>query len=337
MVASALACAPALAADSKGGVITFEIGNEDRGVFAPVFEPLFDNTVGEKTSDGHLSWAWRIAYTPNRTNPKWFRPIHDNLFWLSDKAEVRSSSSLQQVAFMPDETLKAQGNLERPHAGFIAYEERISLSDPLSTHTQRVDTLAMTLGMVGPLSGAEAMHKIAHDATGLSSANWAQLDNEPVVNLYYERAQRFFLLKSRAQENLEVMPYGAVSVGNGFTYGAVGGMVRLGSFLTQDNGPYRAGPLLNTTSFARDSDDWIWNVFIGGEVRAVAHNIFLDGNTLSDSYSVAKNDTVADFQAGFELGWGATRLTVINLWRSEEFKTQDKPDQLLKATLSYAF
>ena len=64
-------------AGDDGGVIQFEIGNEDRGIFADVFEPFFDPTLGENTSDGHLSWAWRLSYPPNRTNPKWFRPIQD--------------------------------------------------------------------------------------------------------------------------------------------------------------------------------------------------------------------------------------------------------------------
>ena len=54
----------------------------------------------------------------------------------------------------------------------------------------------MTVGIVGPLSGAEAVHEIVHDWVGLSSTAWDELDNEPVVNVSYEIAERFFLLKS---------------------------------------------------------------------------------------------------------------------------------------------
>lgn len=320
-----------------GAVIQLEIGNEDRGTFAPVFEPFFDNTVGEKTSDGHLSWAWRIAYTPNRTAPKWFKPFHENLFWLSDTATVRTSSSLQQSASMPDETRQKLGYKERPHAGYLAYEERINLADPLSPHTQRLDTLALTLGVIGPLSGAEAMHEASHGLTGLTSTPWSQLKNEPIANLYYERAERFFLLKSHAKENLEFMPYASAAIGNAFTYGAVGGTLRVGSYLPNDAGAYRMGPLLNSNTFAQDGDYFASNVFLGGEARAVGRNIFLDGNTYQTSHSVDKNTGVADVQMGFELGSGATRLTVINLWRTEEFVTQGQPDQLLKATLPYAY
>ncbi len=324
-------------AKDKGGVVQFEIGNEDRGIFAPVFEPVFDNTVGENTSDGHLSWAWRISYTPHSTDPKWFKPIHETLFWLSDKATVRSSSTLQQVAFMPDETRKNAGFKERPHAGFLSYEERLSLSDPLETHNQRIDTLTMTLGVVGPLSGAEAVHELSHEFIGLSSTAWDQLGNEPIVNVSYEAAERFFLLKSQAKENLEFMPFGRVALGNAFTYGALGATLRLGGDLTKDNGAPRLSPLFNSNTFAQDGDYVAWNVFFGGEARAVAHNIFLDGNTFQDSASVDKETMVYDLQMGFELGWGASRLTVTNLWRSEEFATQGDPDQLLKAAVSYSF
>ena len=325
-------------AGDEGGVIQFEIANEDRGVFADVFEPIFDPTVGENTSDGHLSWAWRISYTPNRTNPKWFRPIKEYLIWSSDDATVRSSSTLQQMAFMPDETRKNAGFKERPHAGFLAYEERLSLADPVSTHTQRVDTAAMTVGIVGPLSGAEAVHEIVHDWVGLSSTAWDELDNEPVINVSYEIAERFFLLKSHADENLEVMPHARVALGNAFTYGAVGGTMRVGGHLTKDNGAPRMGPLYNSNTYAQDGDYWAWNIFAGSEVRAMAHNIFLDGNTFTDNnLSVDSNTFVIDFQVGFEVGYGASRFTVTNLWRSEEFETQGDPDQLLKAAFSYAF
>lgn len=334
----------ALAADvdapakATGGVVQFEIGNEDRGIFAPVFEPIFDNVVGENTADGHLSWSWRISITPNATNPDWFRPIQETLPWLSSRATVRSASSLQQYAFMPDESRLNAGRKERPHAGFLAYEERASLADPLGEHSQRIDTLALTLGVVGPLSGAETVHEALHDITGLSSTSWNQLDNEPVVNLYYEQAHRFLLLKSRAQENLEFMPYGGVALGNALTYGAVGGTVRLGGELTKDRGAHRPGPLLNSNTFAEDGSYWAWNVFLGSEARLVARNLFLEGNTFRDNgLGVDAEPFVYDFQVGFEVGWGASRLTVINLWRSEEFETQSDPDQLLKATLSYAF
>lgn len=323
---------------ATGGVVQLEFGNEDRGLFAPVFEPLFDNTVGEDTSDGHLTWGWRIALTPNATDPEWFRPIQEFLPWLSDRATVRSASSLQQYAFTPDENRFNQGFKERPHAGFLTYEERASLADPLGEHSQRLDTLALTLGVVGPLSGAEALHEAAHDLAGETTADWDQLDNEPVINLYYEHARRFLLLKSRAQENLEFMPYGGVALGNALTYGAIGATVRIGGELTKDRGAYRPGPLLNSNIYAEDGDYWAWSLFLGSEARLVAHNLFVEGNTFQDNNLGADAEVlVYDFQAGFEVGWGANRLTIVNLWRSEEFETQGDPDQLLKATFSYAF
>lgn len=338
---AALICAATFASAQdadKGAVIQFEIGNEDRGIFAPVFEPFFDNTVGEQTADGHLSWDWRVSYTPHRTNPAWFKPIHRNLFWLSDKATVRSGSSVQQALFMPDDTQRTLGFAERPHAGYLAYEERIALADPLSDHTQRLDTLALTLGVVGPLSGAEAVHKASHEVAGLTSAsNWQQIESEPIVNVYYERAQRFFLLKSKARENLEFMPYGAVALGNALTYGALGGTLRVGGDLTKDHGAHRLGPLLNGNNFAQKGDYVAWSAFLGVEGRLVGRNIFLDGNSYQDSYKVDKNSAIADIQMGFELGWGATRFTVTNLWRTKEFTSQSKPDQLLKAAFSYSY
>jgi lipid A 3-O-deacylase len=44
-----------------------------------------------------------------------------------------------------------------------------------------------------------------------------------------------------------------------------------------------------------------WNFFVGTQGRAVAWNIFLDGNTFQNSRSVVKEPVVADLIIGAEL------------------------------------
>ena len=66
--------------------------------------------------------------------------------------------------------------------------------------------------------------------------------------------------------------------------------------------PPRIRPGLSGSNFfLSDTDsgrDFGWYLFGGVEGRAVAHNLFLDGNTFAKSLSVQKKTFVADFQGG---------------------------------------
>ncbi len=66
-------------------------------------------------------------------------------------------------------------------------------------------------------------------------------------------------------------------------------------------------------------------VFAGLQGRAVAHNIFLDGNTFSGSLRVRKRHIVADAQAGLVVSCGGLRFSYTLVRRSREFATQQDP------------
>ena len=64
-----------------------------------------------------------------------------------------------------------------------------------------------------------------------------------------------------------------------------------------------------------------WYVFAGVDARAVARNIFLDGNTFRDSASVDKRVFVYDFKAGVSLRIAPVRVSLTHVQRSAEFNT----------------
>jgi len=66
-----------------------------------------------------------------------------------------------------------------------------------------------------------------------------------------------------------------------------------------------------------------WYLFADAEVRAVAQNIFLDGNTWKDSYGVEKEDFVGDVQAGVAFSVGDYRVAYTHVFRTKEFKSQN--------------
>ena len=61
----------------------------------------------------------------------------------------------------------------------------------------------------------------------------------------------------------------------------------------------------------------------GNVGRAVARNIFLDGNTFADSDSVDKIPFVADLNAGLAITYGRVRTSYAIVYRTKEFHEQD--------------
>lgn len=80
-----------------------------------------------------------------------------------------------------------------------------------------------------------------------------------------------------------------------------------------------------------------WYVFAGGELRAVARNIFLDGNTCKDSHSVERERFVADLQVGVTVLLDRVRLTYTHVFVSPEFEEQSRWDQFGAVTLRLNF
>jgi hypothetical protein len=65
---------------------------------------------------------------------------------------------------------------------------------------------------------------------------------------------------------------------------------------------------------ARAGVNFGWDLFFGTQGRAVARNIFLDGNTFQNSRSVSKEPVVADLIIGAELFSVRTFALVFHLF-----------------------
>jgi len=87
----------------------------------------------------------------------------------------------------------------------------------------------------------------------------------------------------------DVLPHFGGALGNVFTYGAAGVTLRIGSGLEDDFGPPRIRPSLPGSAYFLPGKGFNWYLFAGLEGRAVLYNIFLDGNTFTDSHSVDKS------------------------------------------------
>lgn len=324
-------------AEISGGVARLEFLNEDSGYLGEALEPLFDPFGGQRGS-GQLTWGWRISYAPNRRNPDWFEAVRPYMPWLERNSDAHVEYTVEQFAFTPNKFSGVFGAPDRPFAGILDVNVHVGLKGPLRNKQQRVDQLDLTLGMVGPASGAEEMHEFSHDILGRNSRKWVgELKSEPFVNLGYEYGRRFFAFEPGETWNMEIMPHAGVMLGNALTYGNVGFTTRVGGNLAKDQGAPRLRYLASGTSFPEAGRYWAWSFFIGAEARYFARNITLDGNTFKDGPSVDKKPFIHEIQAGFEVGYGGYRLTVTNVMRTEEFDGDIQDDMFLRAGMSAEF
>jgi lipid A 3-O-deacylase len=250
--------------------------------------------------------------------------------------QARASLSLGQNIFTPEDiSEKELIEEDRPYGGWLY----LGFGLVANQGNKRFDKIELTLGMVGPWSMAEEVQETWHSLFDLEEPRgWDnQLDNEPAVNLFYEQAWRFDERGFLTGLEYDVIPHFGGALGNVFTFASAGFTVRVGPDLHEDFGPPRIRPSLPGGGFFRSRKGFNWYLFAGVEGRAVLRNIFLDGNTFSDSHSVDKKPLVGDLQAGIAIQCQRYRISYTQIFRTKEYNGQNRANQFGSLSLSYQF
>ena len=308
---------------------------DPRGTWTLVIEnDILAGTDRHYTNGVHLSWLSASGDVSEgaREAAAWVP------FLLAPEGERRIGYSFGQSMFVPsDIKIREPQPKDRPWAGYL-YGGVSLLSETPTT----LETLELDIGVVGSASLAEPTQREWHKLIGVGEPKgWDnQLKNEPTVALIYERKWRNEVWNFAGPDSglgIDVTPLVGAALGNVFTYASTGVAVRLGDDLPSDFGPPRIRPSLpGSGSFDLD-DRFGWYVFASVEGRAVARNIFLDGNTFEDSPSVDKLPFVADFQIGLAFMINTARFTITQIYRTREFTTQSEPDRFNAVSLSLKF
>src|SRR6187402_2301613 len=171
-----------------------------------------------------------------------------------------------------------------------------------------------------------------------------QLQNEFGLNIVYQRNWRMYARAFNRHLGVDLIPHAGFSLGNVQTFINAGATLRLGFNLPSDYGvsvirgaSLPNGPIDDDDPRVSSNRDWSFFVFGGGDARAVAWDIFLDGNTFRDSPSVDKEPFVGDAFYGVGLVMGRWQLTYMEAVRSVEFEGQKGKNYYGSLMLSYAF
>ena len=230
---------------------------------------------------------------------------------------------------------------DRPYAGWL-YGGGSLLQE---TNGRMLENFEVLVGVIGPDSLARQAQESFHSLLGLNQTNanaaWShQLKNEPGLMITYDRHWKVWQRSFLGLET-DVIPEAGITAGNVMTYADAGVQFRIGQNLGADYGVPRIRPSMSGTNWfnaAAMTSPFGWYLFAGVQGRAVARNIFLDGNTFVDSPSVDKKVLVADISGGasvFYKDWAKLDFTFTE--RTKEFTTQQGMDRFGTVALSFRF
>lgn len=308
-----------------------------------------ENDYFASYDDRHYTQGVRMAYLSGRatTGGFWDQPFRlfnaITPFFGGADSNRKYALLVGQSIFTPENTQDiAQDIKDRPYAAWLYTGVSLLQETPHETH-HTLENFELIGGVVGRWAGGAITQNDYHQFIGVKPAlGWLnQLQNEPGAILTYERKWRF---QQRLYGNLaiDIIPELGVSGGNILTYGQGGVMARFGQNLGADYGPTHIRPGLSGTDWfdATQLDgDFGWYIFAGTQGRAVARNIFLDGNSFVSSPHVNKEPLVADFMIGATLFWSdAVRLDFSAVQRTKEFYGQNgHPDRFGGLNITFRF
>ena len=260
--------------------------------------------------------------------------LDQRLAALFGPARTRWGLALGQTMYTPrDKRAPNPDPRDRLYAGYLFGEFS------LDRRTEdRLDRFGLQIGVVGPAALAEEAQDWVHAILGDRPARgWRyQLKDEPVFNLSWERIWRLPSAALPGGLEVDALPSVTLAAGTVQVYAAAGARVRLGQGLGRDFGPSRIRPAIADAP-APVGEGFGWYLFAGAGGRAVAHDIFLAGNTWRDSRSVDSRPLVGDLEVGAAVFWGGIRLSYTHVWRSKEFVAQPDIHQFGSISLSVAF
>lgn len=289
-----------------------------------------ENDFFASPDDRHYTQGARVSYLtpPVDAGDFWdapFRLLSDNTFVFNGADRKRKYEwTVGQSLFTPTNlSASPPAANDRPYAGWL-YGGASLLQETKHQDYHTLENFEVLAGMVGPAALGRLTQNDFHQFIGEPGAlGWSnQVHNEPGAILTYERKWRFDQPLTR-NFAVDAIPEIGGSGGNILTYAETGGMIRIGQNLAADYGSDRIRPSLSGTAWfdpAQLDGPLGWYFFLGTQGRAVARNIFLQGNTAESSAGVEAKPLVADFMGGVSLFWSsAIRMDFTVTQRTKEF------------------
>jgi len=312
--------------------------------FSLYFEnDLFGNTDKGYTNGTKLSWVSNdlTGYAESGRLPKWSLPYVKKIPFINKPGLQRNITlSLGQNMYTPEDIeCKELIKDDRPYAGWTYVGAAFH-----SKNYSYLDSLEIQIGIVGPESFAEQTQKFIHRIRNSQRPNgWDhQLKNEPGLAVIYDHKTRVLCANHRGID-IDAITHIGGAIGNVYTFADTGMEVRWGLNIPSDFGTSLIRPSgdSNAPVTARDpriscDKDFSLYMFTMINGYVMLHNIFLDGNTFTDSHSVDKKYFVGEIGAGIGMVYHRYKLSYAHILRTKEFNHQDSNAQVF-GSLTFSF
>ena len=285
----------------------------------------FDNDLTVRI-DRHYTSGARLSYwSSDDLVPPWLRCVADAIpAWGFENAAQKWGLQIGQEIYTPDDLRAAALQPDdRPYAGWLYLGAGLRRRGPRPGPTGVMETVRLDLGVVGPPSLAENAQDWFHlnDPQGWSN----QLSTEVAFALRYERRYRLAWRTQQQTWGVDLLPQFNVNLGTLDVSLAAGGLARFGYQIPNEFGTGRSPERFGAYAF------------VGAQGAAVIHNLFLDGNTFTDSHSVDKESWVGDFKAGLTFALKPLEIVLAHTFLSPEFNTQKQWDQFSSIFVTVKF
>ncbi len=311
---------------------------------------VLENDLTANTDSNYTSGVRLSLISPDLTHfsdsevlPDWSHSSVDILA-ISKEPEWKRNIGfgLGQKIFTPEDILSSKLiEDDRPYAGWL-----YTAITFYSKNANTLDTMELQLGVIGPAAlGREAQNSV-HRIRGLKEAKgWShQLNNEFGILFLYERKWRALEATHENGLGTDLITHGGATVGNVLTFANMGAEWRFGWHLPTDFGTSLIRPGGDSTgptnvNDSRFADHIPFGIYAFGAVtgRVMLRDIFLDGNTFSNSHSVNKEYFVGDFIIGGSVIIQGVRLTYAQVFRGKEFEEQRSGSSFGSFSASYSF
>jgi len=210
---------------------------------------------------------------------------------------------------------------DRPYAGWSYVEVGLH-----QTSLQDLDSLTLQLGIVGPASKMEELQNAFHGKIDAGNAmGWDnQLSNEVTLQVNYMHKWRYELENIYGLESV-IVPYAGANLGNVSIKASGGALYRIGYKIQKDfgmnsmkEGSYSSIPA-SAKGLQKEKSSWsaYFNLMMGGNL--VARDMFLDGNTFTESHSIDKNYVNGYIAAGLTLRYENFSLDYVHNYYTKEY------------------
>lgn len=204
--------------------------------------------------------------------------------------------------------------MDVPYSGLLYYNRA-----NLDIHPDVADYYGVSIGIVGPLSGAADVQTVSHRWMGSDKPRgWGtQLENEPVFSLSRSRAWRHW---HNEHNHFDLITTAGARVGNLETSVTASIFLRFGEHL--DNS-YATSMLTQSRTSNPISLNGGWYTYINVSVGYTFHQIFMDGNAFDDDPSVPYKRETLGLGAGIAYPFEHVSVTMAlyNL-NAREHKTE---------------